>query len=103
VLVFRRSPEFNTWLDQLTDLRARARILTRLDRASLGNFGDCKPIGEGVSEMRVDVGSGCRVYFVRKGVEVYVLLMGGDKSTQKRDIQLALAMARKLKQEQGYD
>ena len=53
--------------------------------------------------MRLDVGSGYRIYFVRKGVEVYVLLMGGDKSTQKRDIQLALAMARKLKQEQGYD
>jgi putative addiction module killer protein len=99
VLVFRRSPEFNTWLDQLTDLRARARILTRLDRASLGNLGDCKPIGDGVSEMRVDVGPGYRIYFVRQGVEVYVLLVGGDKSSQKRDIQIALAMARELRQE----
>jgi putative addiction module killer protein len=74
-----------------------------VDRASLGNFGDCRPIGEGVSEMRVDVGPGYRIYFVRKGVEVYVLLVGGDKSSQKRDIEVALAMARKMKQEQGYD
>jgi putative addiction module killer protein len=80
-------------------MRARARILTRLDRASLGNLGDCKPIGEGVSEMRVDVGPDYRIYFVRQGVEVYVLLVGGDKSSQKRDIQIALAMARELKQE----
>jgi putative addiction module killer protein len=101
VLVFRRSPEFDTWLSRLADLRARARILTRLDRASLGNFGNCEPIGEGVSEMRIDVGAGYRVYFVRKSGEVYVLLMGGDKSSQKRDIRTALAMARQLKQEQG--
>lgn len=99
MLVFRRSPEFDTWLGRLADLRARARILTRLDRAGLGNFGDCKPVGEGVSEMRIDVGLGYRVYFVREGGEVYVLLVGGDKSSQKRDIQIALAMARKLKQE----
>ena len=101
MLVFRRSPEFDTWLSQLADLRARARILTRLDRASLGNFGNCEPIGEGVSEMRIDVGAGYQVYFVRKSGEVYVLLMGGDKSSQKRDIRTALAMARQLKQEQG--
>ncbi len=101
MLVFRRSPEFDTWLSQLADLRARARILTRLDRASLGNFGNCEPIGEGVSEMQIDVGAGYRVYFVRKSGEVYVLLMGGDKSSQKRDIRTALAMARQLKQEQG--
>ena len=98
MLVFRRSPEFDTWLGRLADLRARARILTRLDRASLGNFGDCEPVGEGVSEMRIDVGAGYRVYF---GGEVYVLLMGGDKSSQKRDIRTALAMARQLRQEQG--
>jgi putative addiction module killer protein len=88
-------------ISRLTDLRARARILTRLDRASLGNFGNCEPIGEGVSEMRIDVGAGYRVYFVRESGEVYVLLMGGDKSSQKRDIRTALAMARQLKQEQG--
>ncbi len=100
MLVIQRSSEFDAWLDQLADLRARARIVSRIDRASLGNFGDTKPIGEGVNEMRVDVGPGYRIYFVRKGLEVYVLLVGGDKSTQKRDIQQALAMARELK-EQG--
>jgi putative addiction module killer protein len=101
VLIIQRSSEFDAWLDQLADLHARARIVARVRRATLGNFGDCKPVGEGVSEMRVDVGSGYRIYFVRKGIEVYVLLVGGDKSTQKRDIKQAIAMARKLK-EQGY-
>jgi putative addiction module killer protein len=101
VPIIRRSPEFAAWLDRLADQKARARIFNRLDRASLGNFGDCKPVGEGVSEMRIDVGPGYRLYFVREGGEVYVLLVGGDKSSQKRDIQTALAMARKLKQDQG--
>jgi putative addiction module killer protein len=102
VLVIQRSSEFDAWLDRLADLRARARVVARLRRATLGNFGDTKPVGEGVSEMRIDVGPGYRIYFVRRGIEVYVLLVGGDKSTQKRDIEQAIAMARKLK-EQGYD
>jgi putative addiction module killer protein len=102
VLVSQRSSEFDAWLDRLADLRARARIVARVRRATLGNFGDTKPVGEGVSEMRIDVGPGYRIYFVRRGIEVYVLLVGGDKSTQKRDIEQAIAMARKLK-EQGYD
>jgi putative addiction module killer protein len=102
VLVIQRSSEFDAWLDRLADLRARARIVARVRRATLGNFGDTKPVGEGVSEMRIDVGPGYRIYFVRRGIEVYVLLVGGDKSTQKRDIEQAIAMARKLK-EQGYD
>lgn len=102
MLVIQRSSEFDAWLDRLADLRARARIVARVRRATLGNFGDTKPVGEGVSEMRIDVGPGYRIYFVRRGIEVYVLLVGGDKSTQKRDIEQAIAMARKLK-EQGYD
>jgi putative addiction module killer protein len=102
VLVIQRSSEFDAWLDRLADLRARARIVARVRRATLGNFGDTKPVGEGVSEMRIDVGPGYRIYFVRRGIEVYVLLVGGDKSTQKRDIEQAIAIARKLK-EQGYD
>jgi putative addiction module killer protein len=81
-------------------LRARARIVARVRRATFGNFGDCKPVGEGVSEMPVDVCRGYRLYFIRKGAEVYLLLVGGDKSTQKRDIERAMAMARKLR-EQG--
>jgi putative addiction module killer protein len=85
---------------QLTDLRARARILTRLTEQASG-IPAVQANREGVS-MRVDVGSGYRIYFVRRGIEVYVLLVGGDKSTQKRDIEQAIAMARKLK-EQGYD
>ena len=98
-LSFRRSPRFEAWLRRIADQKARARIFTRLDQASLGNFGDCKPIGEGVSEMRINFGPGYRLYFVREGAAVYLLLLGGDKSSQKRDIELALAMARKLKQE----
>lgn len=70
----------------------------RLQSAMFGNFGDCKPVGEGVSEMRIHVRPGYRVYFVRSGTTVYVLLAGGDKSTQKRDIGRALRMARDLKE-----
>jgi putative addiction module killer protein len=97
VITIQRSPEFAAWLDQLADQRARARIFARLDQARLGNFGDCEPVGQGVSEMRINVGPGYRIYFVRKGDEMYVLLVGGDKSSQKRNIKQALAMARKLK------
>jgi putative addiction module killer protein len=75
--------------------------LARLARARLGNFGDCKPVGEGVSEMRIDCRPGYRVYFVRQGTMTYLLLLGGDKSTQDRDIERAKAMARDLKEEQG--
>ena len=99
MLVFQQSPEFEAWLRQLTDEKGKARILARLTRASFGNFGDCEPAGEGVSEMRIDYGPGYRVYFVRYGAEVYLLLLGGDKSTQRRDIRQAKAMARKLKEQ----
>lgn len=99
MLTLVRSKRFDAWLVRLADQKARARILNRLDRASLGNFGDCKSIGEGVSEMRIDAGPGYRVYFVRRGVAVYVLLTGGDKATQDRDIVEAKAMARELKRE----
>jgi putative addiction module killer protein len=101
VLALVRSERFDAWLGRLADQKARARILARLRSASLGNFGDCKPVGEGVSEMRIDVGPGYRVYFVRQGVAVYVLLTGGDKSTQDRDIERAKEMARELKQERN--
>jgi putative addiction module killer protein len=93
------SSGFDAWLRDLADQKARARTLARLRSAGLGNFGDCKPVGEGVSEMRIDVGPGYRVYFVREGREVYRLLVGGDKSSQDRDIERAKAMARELKQE----
>ena len=99
MLTFVWSSRFEAWIGGLPDQRARARILNRLDRASLGNFGDCAPVGEGVAEMRIDYGPGYRVYFIRQGAAVYLLLTGGDKSTQHRDIERAKAMARELKQE----
>ena len=72
------------------------RIQVRIDRAEDGNFGDCEPVGEGVSEMRIHYGPGYRVYFVQRGLELVILLAGGDKSTQPKDIKFALDMARQL-------
>ena len=77
---------FEAWLDGLRDRRARARIKKRLDRVELGNLGDVKPLGEGVSELRVDYGSGYRIYLAQVGTAIVVLLCGGDKSSQRQDI-----------------
>jgi putative addiction module killer protein len=79
----------STWLGDLRDLRARAQIEIRLRRVSAGNFGDCESVGEGVLELRIDVGAGYRVYCARHGQAVVILLCGGDKSTQRTDIKLA--------------
>lgn len=92
----RKTAEFTDWLDNLRDLRARARIQIRLRRLMDGNPGDVKPVGEGVSEMRVDVGAGYRVYYARRRGVYVLLLCGGDKSTQRSDIARALQMAREL-------
>jgi len=92
-----RTEEFALWLARLKDVEAKARIIARLESAALGNFGDCAPVGEGVSDMRIHSGPGCRVYFTRQGQIVYVLLLGGDKSTQRRDIARAIQMARLLR------
>ncbi len=81
---FVRSSDFDAWLSELANPKAKARILARLRSAALGNFGDCEAVGDGVSEMRVHVGAGYRVYFVRTGATVYVLLTGGDRSSQQR-------------------
>jgi putative addiction module killer protein len=97
MLIFVSSSDFDAWLAQIADLKAKARILARLRSASFGNFGDCESVGEGVSEMRVHIGPGYRVYFTRRGTTLYVLLTGGDKSTQKRDIVRAKSMAKDLK------
>lgn len=91
-----RTEEFAEWFRQLRDIKGKARIIARLDAAALGNFGDCEPVGEGVSEMRVHTGPGYRLYFTRRGRVVYVLLLAGDKSTQRRDIKRAIQMASKL-------
>ena len=80
---------FEEWLNDLEDKRAVARVLARLARVRLGNLGDCKSVGEGVSELRVDYGPGYRVYLGQKGQTLVVLLCGGDKRTQDRDIRLA--------------
>jgi putative addiction module killer protein len=81
----------------MADQKAKARILARLRSATLGNFGDCEPVGEGISEMRVHIGAGYRVYYTRTGSTVYVLLAGGVKATQTKDIAKAKQMARELK------
>lgn len=92
--------EFSRWFDGLRDLRAQANIQARIDRLALdGNPGDVKPVGEGVSEMRIDCGPGYRIYFVQHGSIVVVLLAGGDKSTQARDIETALRLLREMKKE----
>lgn len=88
--------QFDCWFASLQDKTAVGRIQARIDRAEQGNFGDCEPVGEGVSEMRIHYGPGYRVYFVQQGVEVVILLCGGDKSTQKKDIKAALALAREV-------
>ena len=87
---------FTKWLEALKDLRAKARILARIDRMRFGNFGDVSSVGEGISEMRIFYGPGYRVYFVQRGSEVVILLSGGDKSTQSKDITKAKEIARQL-------
>jgi len=96
VIEVRQTEEFAAWFNRLRDRQAQARILVRIDRLSLGNPGDVRPVGEGVSELRIDYGPGYRIYFVRRGAELIVLLAGGDKRTQAADIAEALALARAL-------
>jgi putative addiction module killer protein len=92
----RETEVFSKWLTALRDGVARARIAVRIQRLAMGNAGDAKPVGEGVSELRIDHGPGYRVYFVRRGAVVIVLLCGGDKRSQTRDIKAAKAMAKEL-------
>ncbi|MCW1243588.1 type II toxin-antitoxin system RelE/ParE family toxin [Pseudomonas sp. SAICEU22] len=84
-----QTPDFEDWLDDLNDAQGKAAILARLDRAGNGNFGDSEPVGDGVSEMRVFIGPGYRIYFVRSGVTEYLMLSGSDKTDQKRGIKRA--------------
>ncbi len=94
-----RTAEFDSWLKAVRDRVAKARIAQRLDAAVVGHFGDCEPVGEGVSEMRIHVGAGYRVYFARRGELVYLLLCGGDKASQRRDIKRAKQMLKLLPKE----
>lgn len=92
-----KTAAFDAWMIGLRDRKAMARIHARLDRLAVGNPGDVKPIGAGLSEMRVDYGPGYRVYFMRRGPILIVLLCGGDKSSQARDIEQAKALAAQWK------
>jgi putative addiction module killer protein len=96
VFEIRKTVEFSEWLESLRDTRGRARILVRIERLSAGHFGDAKVVGQSVAELRIDVGPGYRVYFVRQGQTVIVLLAGGDKSTQATDIRKAQRLANNL-------
>ena len=92
----RQTDVFTDWFAGLRDREARARITVRIRRLSIGNPGDVKPVGSGVSEMRIDYGPGYRVYFVRRGDTVIVLLCGGDKRQQDRDIARAVELAQEV-------
>lgn len=96
MMEIRQTETYSEWFKSLRDRQARARINVRIRRLSLGNPGDVKPVGEGVSELRIDYGPGYRVYFVEQGHTVVILLAGGDKQTQERDIKTALDLAREL-------
>ncbi len=96
MIEIRKTEAYALWLDGLRDLNARARIQVRVERLAAGNAGDVKPVGEGVSELRIDYGPGYRVYFTMRGRELVILLAGGDKRTQATDIKTALRLARNL-------
>jgi putative addiction module killer protein len=97
VNTFVRSSDFDAWLSDLADHKAKARILARLLSATFGNFGDSESVGSGVCEMRIHVGAGYRVYYMRTGTTVYVLLAGGSKASQGKDIANAKRLAGELK------
>ena len=94
----RQTERFARWLEDLRDLRARARVQARIERLIGGNPGDIKPVGSGVSELRINYGPGYRVYFQEKGSTLIILLAGGDKASQPRDIDEALSLARQIKE-----
>jgi putative addiction module killer protein len=96
VIEIRQTKDFAEWMAGLRDARGRARIAARIDRLALGNPGDVAPVGEGVSELRLHFGPGYRVYFKRQGLILILLLCGGDKSTQTKDIETAKALAATL-------
>lgn len=89
----RKTDLFAKWIENLRDVQAKARVLVRIERLASGNAGDVKPIGEGISELRIDYGPGYRVYFIKRGNELIILLAGGDKSSQTADIKAAIRLA----------
>ncbi len=96
MIEIRQTETFRAWLDGLKDEKARVRIGIRLQRVEKGNLGDARPVGGGVSELRIDYGPGYRLYFVQRGKMVVILLCGGDKRSQARDIKRAIEMAQEV-------
>ncbi len=96
MIEIRKTDLFAHWLDELRDIQVRARVQVRIERLAAGNPGDVEPVGEGVSELRINYGPGYRVYFKQRGDELIMLLAGGDKRTQAKDIKTALRLARNL-------
>jgi putative addiction module killer protein len=96
MIEIRKTENFAKWLDGLNDIRARARILVRIERLAAGNPGNVEAVGEGVSELRIDYGPGYRVYYKKPGRKMVILLAGGDKRTQSKDIKTALRLAQNL-------
>lgn len=96
MIEIRKTEAFVKWLDSLRDVKGRARVLARIERLAAGNPGDVQPVGEGVSELRIDYGPGYRVYFIKRGQTLIILLAGSDKSTQARDIKTAIRLGRNL-------
>jgi putative addiction module killer protein len=92
----RKTELFAKWIDNLRDVQAKARVLVRIERLASGNAGDAKPVGEGISELRIAYGPGYRVYFTKRGSELIILLAGGDKSSQTADIKVAIRLASNL-------
>jgi putative addiction module killer protein len=96
MIEIRKTEIFAKWIDGLRDIRARARILVRIERLGSENPGDVKPVGEGVSELRINYGPGYRVYYKKQGERLVILLAGGDKSSQSKDIKTAINLANNL-------
>ena len=92
----KKTPQYQDWFTGLADMQVQTRIAARVRRLTLGNAGDAAPVGEGVSELRLHFGAGWRVYYTERAGQIILLLAGGNKGTQKRDIQLALELARNL-------
>ena len=96
MIEIRQTEIYSKWFKSLRDSQAQARINIRIRRLSMGNSGDVKPVGKGVSELRIDYGAGYRVYFIQRGEQLIILLAGGDKRTQDQDIKTALELAKEL-------
>lgn len=96
MIEIRQTQTYMDWFTSLRDRQAKARINVRIRRLTMGNPGDVKPVGQGVSELRIDYGPGYQVYFIQQGETLVILLAGGDKKTQKRDIKAALELAKAL-------